>query len=97
MVLSLSNLTPVRAVEFQIALPDDEYRREQLLLSLADKASPANKFSWGNLITLRDQVTEDELYTKLHAFRKRHYSSHRMKLAIQVGYKNIATWALDKR
>ncbi|EFA00999.2 Insulin-degrading enzyme-like Protein [Tribolium castaneum] len=70
--------------EFQMALPSDTYRKEQLLASLADDKSPVNTFTWGNLITLRDNVSEDDLYKGVHEFRKRHYSAHRMTLAIQA-------------
>ncbi|XP_044259256.1 nardilysin-like [Tribolium madens] len=70
--------------EFQMALPSDTYRKEQLLASLSDDKSPVNTFTWGNLITLRDNVSEDELYEGVHEFRKRHYSAHRMTLAIQA-------------
>ncbi|XP_063912496.1 nardilysin-like isoform X1 [Zophobas morio] len=69
--------------EFQMALPADSYRKEQLLLSLAKSDTPVNFFPWGNLTTLRDNISEDELYSGLHTFRKRHYSAHRMTLAIQ--------------
>ena len=71
-------------VEFQLALPCDENRKEQLFSSFAQTGHPANKFIWGNLITLRDNVHDDKLYEELHKFRERHYSAHRMKLAIQV-------------
>lgn len=67
-----------------MALPSDTYRKEQLLASFATEQSPVNTFTWGNLITLRDNVSEDELYNGVHEFRKRHYSAHRMTLAIQV-------------
>lgn len=70
--------------EFQIAVPVDDNRKEQLLVSLAKEGSPVNSFSWGNLITLRDRIPDDDLYERLHEFRKRHYSAHRMTLAIQV-------------
>ncbi|XP_047363441.1 nardilysin-like [Vespa velutina] len=70
--------------EFQMALPSDLYRKEQLFCSFARPNHPARKFTWGNLITLRDNVTDDKLYEELHKFRKRHYSAHRMKLAIQA-------------
>ncbi|KAF5276282.1 hypothetical protein FQA39_LY06631 [Lamprigera yunnana] len=69
--------------EFQTALPSDEYRKEQLLVSLADANSPVNSFSWGNMVTLKENISDDELYEKLHEFRKRHYSAHRMTLAVQ--------------
>ncbi|XP_017877300.1 nardilysin-like [Ceratina calcarata] len=70
--------------EFQMALPSDSCRKDQLFCSLARENHPASKFSWGNLITLRDNVVDDKLYEELHKFRERHYSAHRMKLAIQA-------------
>jgi nardilysin len=70
--------------EFQIALPSDTFRKEQLLVSFAKTDTPVNTFTWGNLITLRDNVSEDELYAGVHEFRKRHYSAHRMTLTIQA-------------
>jgi nardilysin len=51
---------------------------------LAQSDNPARKFEWGNLITLRDNIDDDDLYEAVHEFRKRHYSSHRMTLAVQV-------------
>ncbi|XP_043528977.1 nardilysin-like [Frieseomelitta varia] len=70
--------------EFQMALPSDFCRKEQLFSSFAQPNHPATKFCWGNLITLRDNVTDEKLYKELHKFRERHYSAHRMKLAIQA-------------
>ncbi|KAL3267873.1 hypothetical protein HHI36_007014 [Cryptolaemus montrouzieri] len=70
--------------EFQIILPNDSYREAQLLCSLAKPDSPVNSFLWGNLITLRDNVTDEKLHADLHDFRKRHYSAHRMTVAIQA-------------
>lgn len=70
--------------EFQMSLPSDSSRRDQLLASLAKENSPVNSFSWGNLITLKDNISDDKLYKGVHDFRLRHYSSHRMTLAIQV-------------
>ncbi|XP_053986881.1 nardilysin-like isoform X2 [Hylaeus volcanicus] len=70
--------------EFQMALPDDSYKKEQFFCSFARPNHPATKFSWGNLITLRDNVTDEKLYEELHKFRERHYSAHRMTLAIQA-------------
>ncbi|KAG7214075.1 hypothetical protein KM043_001439 [Ampulex compressa] len=70
--------------EFQMALPSDLYRKEQLFCSFARPHHPATKFTWGNLVTLRDNVTDEKLYEELHKFRERHYSAHRMKLAIQA-------------
>lgn len=67
-----------------MALPSDSSRKEQLLMSLYNSEVPINKFAWGNKKTLQDDVTEDVLYEKLHEFRKRYYSAHRMTLAIQA-------------
>ncbi|XP_049824034.1 nardilysin isoform X2 [Aethina tumida] len=70
--------------EFQMAMPNDSNRKEQLYNSMARQNTPVNSFAWGNLITLRDNIADDDLYAKLHAFRERHYSAHRMTLAIQA-------------
>lgn len=70
--------------EFQMAIPNDAYRKEQLLASLFNPRVPVNQFTWGNLITLKDNVADEKLYAALHAFRKRHYSAHRMTLCIQA-------------
>ncbi|XP_011631723.2 nardilysin-like [Pogonomyrmex barbatus] len=70
--------------EFQLALPNDENRKEQLFSSFAQTGHPASKFVWGNLVTLRDNVHDDKLYEELHKFRERHYSAHRMRLAVQA-------------
>lgn len=67
-----------------MSVPSDSARKDQLICSLFNPEVPINQFSWGNLKTLRDDVTEDFLYDKLHEFRKRHYSAHRMTLAIQA-------------
>ncbi|XP_011306829.1 nardilysin [Fopius arisanus] len=70
--------------EFQMALPSDFYRKEQLFCSFAESHHPAKKFPWGNLVSLRDMVTDDKLYEELHNFRERHYSAHRMTMTIQA-------------
>ncbi|RZB40351.1 nardilysin-like, partial [Asbolus verrucosus] len=70
--------------EFQMALPSDTYRKEQLLVSFARSDCPVNSFTWGNLITLKENISEEDLYKGVHEFRKRHYSAHRMTLAIQA-------------
>lgn len=67
-----------------MAVTSDASRLQELLCCLANSGNPARKFSWGNLITLRDNIADDDLYKAVHDFRKRHYSAHRMTLAIQV-------------
>lgn len=54
------------------------------MVSFAKESSPVNNFSWGNLITLSQNVSDDKLYNLLHEFRERHYSAHRMTLAVQA-------------
>lgn len=68
--------------EFQASLPSDAYRREQLLSNMMCEGS-VNRFSWGNMQTLKEDVTDDDLYSRLHGFRKAHYSAHRMTLSVQ--------------
>ncbi|XP_066256356.1 nardilysin [Euwallacea similis] len=70
--------------EFQMSVPSDSSRKEQLLCCLAKKGSPVNSFPWGNLITLRDNIKDEDLYKGVYEFRKRHYSAHRMTLAVQA-------------
>ncbi|KAH1009982.1 nardilysin isoform X1 [Dendroctonus ponderosae] len=70
--------------EFQLAVPSDSWRMQQLLFSLAQKDSPVNSFSWGNFITLKQNVDQNYLYEQAHAFRHRHYSAHRMTLTVQA-------------
>lgn len=70
--------------EFQTKINQDGTRREQLLASIVNDNHPASLFTWGNLVTLKEQVSDDELYSAVHEFRKRHYSSHRMFVCIQA-------------
>lgn len=83
--------------EFQMNLPSDGSRKSQLLCGLADNSNPAHKFLWGNLITLRDKVKDDELYEAVHEFRKRHYSAHRMTLAVQarLPLEKLENWVVE--
>ena len=67
-----------------MAVPSDSHRKEQLLLNLYNPDIPVSPFAWGNMKTLREGVEDHLLYEKLHEFRKRYYSAHRMTLAIQV-------------
>ncbi|XP_014281647.1 nardilysin [Halyomorpha halys] len=82
--------------EFTIALPSDVYRRQQMLSSTASPNNPGGKFVWGNLKTLRDDVTDDYLYESVHKFREKHYSAHRMTLAIQarVTIETLEKWVV---
>ncbi|XP_063628856.1 nardilysin-like [Cydia splendana] len=70
--------------EFAIAAPSDSNRKDQLLSSLFPEGHPARTFTWGNLKSLKDMVEDDHLYKAAHEFRRRHYSAHRMTLAVQA-------------
>lgn len=70
--------------EFQMAVTSDSYRKQQLVAQMAYPNHPATTFTWGNLKTLRDNVSDDELYETVHKFRARHYSAHRMTVAVQA-------------
>ncbi|XP_022831440.1 nardilysin-like [Spodoptera litura] len=71
--------------EFAIASPSDSNRKDQLLSSLFPEGHPARSFTWGNLRSLKDDIDDDErLHQAAHTFRKRHYSAHRMTVAVQA-------------
>ncbi|XP_071521407.1 nardilysin-like [Panulirus ornatus] len=70
--------------EFQMALPDDEYRIQQLFGSFAAEGHPMGKFTWGNESTLNTGIPDEELHKKLHELRLKYYSSHYMTLAVQA-------------
>ncbi|XP_028157648.1 nardilysin-like isoform X4 [Ostrinia furnacalis] len=71
--------------EFAIAHPSDSNRKDQLLSSTFPAGHPARTFTWGNLQSLRDDIQDDDrLYQAAHDFRKRHYSAHRMTVAVQA-------------
>uniref|UniRef100_A0A6P7GKF8 Nardilysin-like n=1 Tax=Diabrotica virgifera virgifera TaxID=50390 RepID=A0A6P7GKF8_DIAVI len=71
--------------EFQMVLPNDLWRKVQLLMRSAKRDTPVQvSFPWGNLKTLKDNISDDELYKSVHDHRRRYYSSHNMTLAIQA-------------
>ncbi|KAG4065796.1 hypothetical protein HA402_012474 [Bradysia odoriphaga] len=72
--------------EFQLKMQGDDVRKEQLLASMGNPDHPCSLFSWGNFRTLRDNISDDELHSRVHAFRKRHYSANRMFVCIQAQY-----------
>lgn len=70
--------------EFQSKMQKNDVRREQLLSSLGNANHPSSIFTWGNRKTLQENVSDDELHCRVHEFRKRHYSAHRMYVCIQA-------------
>lgn len=70
--------------EFRSKMQKNDVRREQLLSSLGNVAHPSSIFTWGNSQTLQENVSDDELHRRVHDFRKRHYSAHRMYACVQA-------------
>ncbi|KAM3870963.1 nardilysin-like [Diretmus argenteus] len=71
--------------EYQLAKPSDSHRKEMLFGSLAKPGHPMGKFCWGNAQTLKQEPKKKKInvYKRLRAFWKRHYSAHYMTLAVQ--------------
>ncbi|XP_046397980.1 nardilysin [Ischnura elegans] len=73
--------------EFQMSITSDTHRKQQLLCSLAEEGSPISKFPWGDNRTLTPKSGsvngETILREQLFKFLRRHYSAHRMTLAVQ--------------
>lgn len=70
--------------EFSMRKTIEFLQRRQILSSLAQLAHPFGKFDCGNLKTLKDDVDDEALYEKVHDFRRRHYSAHRMYVCVQA-------------
>ncbi|KAM9708709.1 nardilysin [Menidia menidia] len=71
--------------EYQLAKPSDSHRKEMLFGSLAKPGHPMGKFCWGNAETLKQEPKKMKInvYKRLRAFWKKHYSAHYMTLAVQ--------------
>ncbi|XP_075873898.1 nardilysin [Nelusetta ayraudi] len=71
--------------EYQLAKPSDSHRKEMLFGSLAKPGHPMGKFCWGNAQTLKQEPKKLKInvYKRLRAFWKKHYSAHYMTLAVQ--------------
>lgn len=69
--------------EFQNEINSDVYRVNQLFATMARDGHPASNFTWGNLKTLRDGISSEDLHRIVHAFRQKFYKSNRMSLCIQ--------------
>ena len=67
--------------EFQNNINDDDTRIMQLCASIAN--GPASTFTWGNLKTLKEGVSNEELYSAVHEFRRKHYLANRMYLCVE--------------
>uniref|UniRef100_A0AAV2JGU6 Nardilysin n=1 Tax=Knipowitschia caucasica TaxID=637954 RepID=A0AAV2JGU6_KNICA len=71
--------------EYQLAKPSDSHRKEMLFGSLAKADHPMGKFCWGNAQTLKLEPKKQKInvYKRLRAFWKQHYSASYMTLAVQ--------------
>ena len=70
--------------EFQMSLPSDSCRKEQIFGSLARPDHPMAKFMWGNLSSLQmAKLDDDDVHKRLHAFFCRHYTAQSMTLTVQ--------------
>lgn len=69
--------------EFASKKNSQDIRRGQLLSMLGPQSHPSSLFADGNLATLKNNIEDVVLYQKVHDFRKRHYSAHRMYVCLQ--------------
>lgn len=83
--------------EFQMALPSDSCRRQQLFASLAKTGHPMTNFTWGNSSTLKlpDDPDGVELNRRLRLFWKEYYTADRMTLVLQSKHdlSQLEEWA----
>ncbi|KAM7283385.1 nardilysin [Ixodes scapularis] len=71
--------------EFQLVLPSDSCRHQQLLGSIAHEAHPMRKFMWGNTKSLKEVPLTDNVdaHAALRSFFEENYSPELMTLAVQ--------------
>lgn len=69
--------------EFLSTKDDEALMKSQLLHSMGQTGHPLRHFACGNLKTLKDGIDDDALYRKVHDFRRKHYSAHRMYACVQ--------------
>lgn len=68
--------------EYQMALSNDQVRIRSFVKMLIHDNHPASFFEYGNLKTLKDETTDDELYTAVREFLKK-YVANEMFLSLQ--------------
>lgn len=69
--------------EFSSKKNGELIRRGHLLAMLGQSNHPSTTFACGNQKTLQENINDDILYQRVHDFRKRHYSAHRMYVCVQ--------------
>lgn len=84
-------------LEFQMALPSDSCRKQQLFASLAKNGHPMAKFMWGNSTTLKLSNDPDgvELNRRVRLFWQEHYTADRMTIVLQSKHdlNQLEEWA----
>ena len=84
-------------LEFQMALPSDTCRKQQLFASFAKTGHPMSKFTWGNSDTLNlpNDPEGSELNKRLRIFWKQYYTADRMTLVLQSKHSldQLEDWA----
>lgn len=68
--------------EFSLHKFEERFRHKSFLLSLGRSNHPSSLFGSGNSVTLKDNIDDDDLYKKIHEFRKRYYSADRMYFCV---------------
>lgn len=69
--------------EFQSRFDIDYLLVEHVTSTFGTPGHPSTSFVCGNTTTLKDNITDDELYGKVHEFWKKYYVGERMAVAIQ--------------
>lgn len=69
--------------EFHNASKVDQTRYKNFMVSLMNDKQRGNIFEWGNLKSLKDDISDEDLYKSVHDFRKKYYVAKRMYLSVQ--------------
>lgn len=71
--------------EFQLVLPSDTCRLQQLLGSIAYEGHPMKKFMWGNTNSLKNVPEKDgtDVHAALRTFFEKYYRPSQMTLTVQ--------------
>ncbi|CAO1420130.1 unnamed protein product [Diamesa serratosioi] len=69
--------------EFHNVLNSDKVRYNSFIVSLINDNQRGSVFDWGNLKSLKDDISDEDLYKTVHDFRIIYYVANRMNLSIQ--------------
>lgn len=69
--------------EFHNVYNQDQVRYQSFIVSLMNDNQRGNVFDWGNLKSLKDDISDEDLFKTVHDFRKKYYVAKRMYLGIQ--------------